>query len=55
MDSLRAIERDLKEKPDSEKDNMERLAFISRSILSFSLDELRSMWQDVKSQSVVIQ
>lgn len=55
LNSLRAIERDLKERPDSEKDNLERLAVIARSLHMFSLDELRSLWQDVKSQSLIIQ
>lgn len=55
LNSLRAVERDLKDRPDAEKDNMERLAIISSALPMFSLDELRSLWQDIKSQSVVIQ
>lgn len=55
LNSLRAIERDLKERPDAEKDNLERLAVIARSLQSFSLDELRALWQDVKGQSVLTQ
>lgn len=55
LNSLRAIERDLKERPDAEKDNLERLAVIARSLPMFSFDELKSLWQEVKSQGPIIQ
>ncbi|XP_057375632.1 vitellogenin-2-like [Daphnia carinata] len=47
--ALRTVAKDLKETPDSEKDNLERLAVIGRVLSMFSLDELRSLWQEVKS------
>lgn len=50
LDGLRAVATDLKEQPDSEKDNIERLAVIGRVLPMFSLEELRFLWQDVKSQ-----
>lgn len=48
MDALRTVSKDLKEKPDSEQDNLERLAVIGRVLPMFSLQELKSLWQEVK-------
>ena len=53
LDGLRAVARDLKERPDEEKDNIERLAVISRVLPMFSLDEMKLLWQDVKGQDYV--
>ncbi len=47
--ALRTIAKDLKETPDSEKDNIERLAVIGRVLPMFSLDELKALWQEVKT------
>lgn len=47
--ALRTVAKDLKETPDSEKDNLERLAIIGRVLPMFSLDELKSLWQEVKT------
>ena len=49
VDALRIISRDLKERPDSEKDNLERFAVIGRVLPMFSLDELKALWQEVKT------
>ena len=50
FDALRTVARDLKERPDAEKDNIERLAVIGRVLPMFSLDEMKLLWQDVKGQ-----
>jgi DMSO/TMAO reductase YedYZ molybdopterin-dependent catalytic subunit len=47
--ALRTVAKDLKETPDSEKDNIERLAVIGRVLPMFSLDELKALWQEVKT------
>ena len=44
IDALRIVTRDLKERPDSEKDNLERLAVIGRVLPMFSL------WHEVKNR-----
>ena len=49
VDALRAVARDLKERPDSEQDNLERLAVIGRVLPMFSFTEIKSLWQEVKS------
>jgi hypothetical protein len=49
IDALRIVTRDLKERPDSEKDNLERLAVIGRVLPMFSLTELKSLWHEVKN------
>ena len=54
FDALRTVARDLKERPDAEKDNIERLAVISRVLPMFSLDEMKLLWQDVKGQDYAI-
>ena len=46
--ALRTVAKDLKETPDSDKDNIERLAVIGRVLPMFSLDELKALWQEVK-------
>ena len=53
LDGLRAVARDLKERPDEEKANIERLAVIGRVLPMFSLDEMKLLWQDVKGQDYV--
>ncbi len=50
IDALRIVTRDLKERPDSEKDNVERLAVIGRVLPMFSLTELKSLWHEVKNR-----
>jgi hypothetical protein len=53
IDALRVVTRDLQERPDSEKDNLERLAVIGRVLPMFSLVELKSLWQEVKAMDYV--
>lgn len=53
LDALRTVAKDLKERPDSEQDNMERLAVIGRVLPMFSLQDLKALWQEVKSQDYV--
>lgn len=53
LETLAQVSRDLKERPDSEKDKIERLVNIARGLQLFSLDELKALWQDVKSQDEV--
>jgi hypothetical protein len=53
IDALRVVTRDLQERPDSEKDNLERLAVIGRVLPMFSFDELKSLWQEVKAMDWV--
>ena len=48
--ALTAVAVDLKEKPDAEQDNIDRLAVVARALQMFSLDELKSLWQDVKDK-----
>ena len=55
IDAFQIIGRNLKDKADTEKDNMERLSLITRMLSMFSLGELRNLWQEVKLQSTVIQ
>lgn len=50
LDALVSIDSDMKEKSDYEKDKLDRLAVIARLLPTFSLDELKYLWQDVKSQ-----
>ena len=54
IDALTAVALDLKEKPDAEQDNIERLAVIGRVLQMFSLDELKSLWQEVKDKDFVV-
>ena len=54
LEALRVVAKDLKDKPDSEQDNLERLAVIGRTLPMFSFDELRSFWQQVKNEDYVV-
>lgn len=54
LETLAVVARDLKEKPDSDKDKIERLVVVARAIQFFSLDELKALWQDVQSQDSII-
>lgn len=49
-ETLRYVAKDLKDKPDSESDNLERLSVIGRALPMFSLEELRGLWQQVKKE-----
>jgi hypothetical protein len=53
IDALRIVTRDLTERPDSEKDNLERLAVIGRVLPMFSWTELKSLWEEVKAMDYV--
>jgi lipopolysaccharide/colanic/teichoic acid biosynthesis glycosyltransferase len=48
IEALTAVASDLKEKPDAEEDNINRLAVIGRVLQMFSLEELKSLWQEIK-------
>ena len=48
VEALTAVASDLKDKPDAEQDNIERLAVIGRVLQMFSLEELKSLWQEIK-------
>lgn len=50
LDGLRAVANDLKETSDADKDNLERMATVAHTMSMLSLDDLRSLWQDVKSE-----
>ncbi len=53
LDALRTVARNLKEKPDAEQDNLDRLAVIGRVLPMFSFNELKSLWQEVKGEDYV--
>lgn len=54
VDALIITGRDLKERADSDKDDMGRMAAIAATLPMFSLDELRLVWKDIKDQDCVI-
>ncbi|KAI9554120.1 hypothetical protein GHT06_019392 [Daphnia sinensis] len=55
VDALRVVERNLKETGAVEiKDIIERLAIIGRILPMFSLDELKSLWQEIKTLDYMI-
>jgi lipopolysaccharide/colanic/teichoic acid biosynthesis glycosyltransferase len=54
VEALTAVASDLKEKPDAEQDNMDRLAVVGRVLQMFSLEELKSLWQEIKDQDFVV-
>lgn len=49
LEALRSIDADMKEYSDYAKDKLDRLAVIARLLPTFSSDELKSLWEDVKS------
>ena len=51
---LRFVAKDLKDKPDSQSDNLERLAVVGRALRMFSLEELRSFWQQIKNEDPLV-
>ena len=51
LDSLRDIANDLRERADADKDKIERLAVISRLLMTFSLEELRNLWEEVRGEN----
>ena len=53
LDGLRAVTTDLKETSDADKDNLERMAAVVHTLSMLSMDELRSLWQDVKGEDCV--
>ena len=54
LDSLRDIANDLKDRADADKDKMERLAVISRLLMTFSLEELRDLWEEVRRENCTV-
>ena len=46
--------RDLKEQPVSNRDNLQRLTNLQRALQVLSLDELRSLWEELKGESDVL-
>ncbi len=54
IEALTAVAVDLKDKPDAEQDNIDRLAVIGRVLQMFSLEELKSLWQEIKDQDFVV-
>ena len=53
-DGVRAVAKDLKEQPATNRDNLQRLATLQRALQALSLDELRSLWQQLKDESEVV-
>jgi lipopolysaccharide/colanic/teichoic acid biosynthesis glycosyltransferase len=54
IEALTAVAVDLKDKPDAEQDNIDRLAVIGRVLQMFSLEELKSLWQEIKDQDSIV-
>lgn len=54
IEALTAVAVDLKDKPDAEQDNIDRLAVTGRVLQMFSLEELKSLWQEIKDQDSVV-
>lgn len=54
IEALTAVAVDLKEKPDAEQDNMDRLAVVGRVLQFLSLDELKSLWQEIKDHDLAL-
>lgn len=52
--ALQSIAKDLKDRSDAEKDKLDRLAVITNVLPMFSLDELRSLWEEVNGQECAI-
>lgn len=53
-EALRYVAKDLKDKPDSQSDNLERLAVTSRALTMFSLEELRGFWGQIKREDPLL-
>ena len=53
LDGLRAVTTDLKETYDAEKNILERMTAVVHTLSMLSMDELRSLWQDVKREDCV--
>lgn len=49
-ETLIQLASDIKENPSSEKDKIDRLAVISRALSMFSLSDLKTLWENIKSQ-----
>lgn len=54
LDSLRDMAKDLKERSDADKDKLERLAVISRLLMTFSLEELRNLWEEIRGENCAV-
>jgi hypothetical protein len=54
IEALMAVAVDLKDKPDAEQDNIDRLAVTGRVLQMFSLEELKSLWQEIKDQDSIV-
>ena len=53
--ALDSIVADMEKRPDSEKDRMDRLTVITRILPSFSLDELKFLYREIKEKDSVVQ
>lgn len=49
-ETLIQLASDIKGNPSSEKDKIDRLAVISRALSMFSLSDLKTLWENIKSQ-----
>ena len=52
--ALQSLAANLKERSDAEKDKLDRLDVVTKVLPMFSLDELRSLWQEVKDHDCAI-
>ena len=55
LHAIRQVARELRESSTSERDTIERLSIVCRSMSAFSSNQLKSMWLQVKSNDSVIQ
>ena len=53
LETFRFVAKDLLEKPDADKDNIERLATAGRNMRYLSLEELRSLWEQIKGMDEI--
>ena len=53
LETFRFVAKDLVEKPDADKDNIERLATVGRNMRYLSLEELRSLWEQIKGMDEI--
>jgi lipopolysaccharide/colanic/teichoic acid biosynthesis glycosyltransferase len=53
LETFRFVAKDLLEKPDADKDNMERLSTVGRNMRYLSMEELRSLWEQIKGMDEI--
>jgi hypothetical protein len=53
VDIYRLVAKDLLEKPDADTDSMERLVTIARVLPYLSMEELRSLWEQIKGMDEI--